>query len=50
MGSIEQSLGRPTEAIEFYKEVFDTDALDVKAWIMIGQAQALTYLIVHTAY
>ncbi|CAO3693034.1 unnamed protein product [Rhizopus stolonifer] len=42
MGSIEQSLGRPTEAIEFYKEVFDTDALDVKAWIMIGQAQALS--------
>ncbi|KAI9248923.1 hypothetical protein BY458DRAFT_550823 [Sporodiniella umbellata] len=42
MGSIEQSLGRPTEAIEFYKEVFDSDSLNVKAWIMIGQAQALS--------
>ncbi|KAI8983855.1 hypothetical protein BDB01DRAFT_118794 [Pilobolus umbonatus] len=40
MGAIEQSLGRSTEAIEYYKEVFDTDPLDAKAWIMIGQAQA----------
>ncbi|KAG1160549.1 hypothetical protein G6F37_003883 [Rhizopus arrhizus] len=41
MGAIEQSLGRSTEAIEYYKEVFDTEPLDAKAWIMIGQAQAL---------
>lgn len=42
MGAIEQSLGRSTEAIEYYKEVFDTEPMDAKAWIMIGQAQALT--------
>lgn len=40
MGAIEMSLGKPDEAIEWYKEVFDTDAMDAKAWIMIGQAQA----------
>ncbi|KAI7883368.1 uncharacterized protein EV154DRAFT_522614 [Mucor mucedo] len=40
MGAIEMSLGKPEEAIEWYKEVFDTDATDTKAWIMIGQAQA----------
>jgi RNA polymerase-associated protein CTR9 len=41
MGAIEQSLGKSSEAIEYYKEVFDTDPLDAKAWIMIGQAQAV---------
>ncbi|KAI8097879.1 uncharacterized protein B0P05DRAFT_593288 [Gilbertella persicaria] len=39
MGVIEYSLGRPSEAIEYYKEVFDTDPVNAKAWIMIGQAQ-----------
>jgi RNA polymerase-associated protein CTR9 len=42
MGAIEMSLGKSNEAIEWYKEVFDTDPLDAKAWIMIGQAQAAT--------
>lgn len=42
MGAIEMSLGKSEEAIECYKEVFDTDPLDAKAWIMIGQAQAAT--------
>lgn len=40
LGAIEQSLGRSADAIEYYKEVFDTEANDAKAWIMIGQAQA----------
>ncbi|OBZ82827.1 RNA polymerase-associated protein CTR9 [Choanephora cucurbitarum] len=40
MGAIEFSLGRASEAIEYYKEVFDTDPVNAKAWIMIGQAQA----------
>ncbi|CEP12047.1 hypothetical protein [Parasitella parasitica] len=40
LGAIEQSLGRPSDAIEYYKEVFDTEPNDAKAWIMIGQAQA----------
>jgi RNA polymerase-associated protein CTR9 len=40
LGAIEQQLGRATEAIEHYKEVFDSNPNDSKAWIMIGQAQA----------
>lgn len=42
MGAIEMSLGRSDEAIDCYKEVFDTDPNNAKAWIMIGQAQTLT--------
>ncbi|KAI8369446.1 uncharacterized protein BYT42DRAFT_110841 [Radiomyces spectabilis] len=40
LGAIEQFRGRATEAQEYYKEVFDSDPIDAKAWIMIGQAQA----------
>lgn len=42
MGAIEMSLGKSDEAMEWYKEVFDTDPINAKAWIMIGQAQATT--------
>lgn len=42
MGAIEMSLGRTEDAIECYKEVFDSDPNNAKAWIMIGQAQSLT--------
>jgi hypothetical protein len=31
MGAIEQSLDRSTEAIKYYKEVFDADPLSTKA-------------------
>ncbi|KAI8140666.1 hypothetical protein BJV82DRAFT_671405 [Fennellomyces sp. T-0311] len=40
LGAITQFRGRMTEAIEQYKEVFDSDENNADAWIMIGQAQA----------
>ncbi|KAI9251267.1 hypothetical protein EDC94DRAFT_621906 [Helicostylum pulchrum] len=42
MGAIEMSLGKSDEAMEWYKEVFDSAPMDAKAWIMIAQAQATT--------
>ncbi|KAI8977189.1 hypothetical protein BDF20DRAFT_873493 [Mycotypha africana] len=41
LGAIQQMLGRRTDAIDYFKEVFDTDPNDPEAWIMIGQAQVL---------
>ncbi|ORX50505.1 TPR-like protein [Hesseltinella vesiculosa] len=39
LGVIQQEQGKFTEAIEYYKQVFDVDENDAKAWIMIGGAQ-----------
>ncbi|KAI7905639.1 uncharacterized protein BX663DRAFT_500417 [Cokeromyces recurvatus] len=41
LGAIEESIGKTSEANEYYKEVFDTDPLDVKGWIMIGQSNPI---------
>ncbi|KAI9493671.1 hypothetical protein BDB00DRAFT_822072 [Zychaea mexicana] len=40
LGAITRFRGRTDEAIEQYKEVFDSDDKNPEAWIMIGQAQA----------
>ncbi|CAO3590033.1 unnamed protein product [Absidia cylindrospora] len=40
LGVMEQRNGEITEAIDHYKQVFETDENDTKAWIMIGQAQS----------
>jgi RNA polymerase-associated protein CTR9 len=37
---MQQSKGDLNEAIDHYKQVFETDENDAKAWIMIGQAQS----------
>ncbi|KAI9475952.1 MAG: hypothetical protein EXX96DRAFT_283036 [Benjaminiella poitrasii] len=41
LGAIEESIGKTSEANEYYKEVFDTDSLDAKGWIMIGQSNPI---------
>jgi RNA polymerase-associated protein CTR9 len=40
LGAMQQSKGDLNEAIDHYKQVFETDENDAKAWIMIGQAQS----------
>ncbi|CAO3644067.1 unnamed protein product [Cunninghamella echinulata] len=40
LGYMQQVNGRTEEAIDFYKQAFNTNENDTKAWIMIGQAQA----------
>ncbi|KAG0180123.1 protein required for normal CLN1 and CLN2 G1 cyclin expression [Apophysomyces sp. BC1021] len=41
LGLMEQELGHPSQAIEYYKEVFDSDPNNATAWTLIGQAQAM---------
>ncbi|KAI9249224.1 hypothetical protein BDA99DRAFT_524328 [Phascolomyces articulosus] len=42
LGAITLFRGRTDEAIEQYKEVFDSDDKNSNAWILIGQAQQLS--------